>query len=301
MRSEIESALSTVDTSVTHAEIAFFGGSFTAIPRNEMLALLNISDEYLKSGRVSSIRLSTRPDAIDEEILDILREHRVGTVELGIQSTAPHVLSACKRGHTAADSEKACRLIKKYGFVLVGQMMVGLPSSLPVDELNTARDIADFGADGARIYPTVVLPGTELANMEETRSYTALTVDTAAKRCADVLEVFVNRGVRVIRIGLCSNEVLAEDASPTSYHAAVGELTRSLLYRKNMEKEIGRTGSTEGKIGLFSVPKGRISQAMGQHRTNAEFLQRKYGFRQIKISEDGSLPEFMVRLQLTDR
>ncbi|MBQ9117293.1 MAG: radical SAM protein [Clostridia bacterium] len=295
---EIDAALATVDPSVTEAEIAFFGGSFTAIPRNEMLELLSISDRYLNDGSVKSVRLSTRPDAIDDEILSILREHGVGTVELGIQSTAPHVLYSCKRGHTAEASERACRLVKKYGFELIGQMMTGLPGSTPEDELKTAADIADFGADGARIYPTVVLPGTALAEMEKCGDYVPLTVEGAAKRCADVLEIFAKRSVKVIRIGLCANEILAEDASPTSYHAAIGELTRSLVYRSRMEAALKSYGNTKGKEACFWVPKGRISQAIGQKRANAEYLSNGYALSRIRVLEDAKLPEFEIRSEI---
>ena len=139
VRAEIDLALKTIGNDISDIEIAFFGGSFTAIPRNEMLTLLSISDEYLKNGSVSSVRLSTRPDAINEEILDILKSHGVGTIELGIQSTSQSVLSVCKRGHTAEDSRNACELIKKYGFNLIGQMMTGLPRSTPEDEMQEPK------------------------------------------------------------------------------------------------------------------------------------------------------------------
>lgn len=297
---EIDNALATVDHSVTEAELAFFGGSFTAIPRNEMLSLLSISDKYLKSGKISSVRLSTRPDAIDDEVLGILKEHGVRTIELGIQSMSENVLSACKRGHSIADTEKACSLVKKYGFQLVGQMMVGLPSSTPDDEIATAKLISDMQADGARIYPTVVLPSTALAEMEKRGEYTALTINDAAERCANVLSVFAERGVRVIRIGLCANEILATDASPTSYHAAIGELARSLLYRKKMEQLL--SAETEkyeltGKTAVFEVPKGKISQAIGQKRSNAVYLCQKFKLSEVKAVEGPELEEFSVTLR----
>ena len=296
VRREIDEALSTVDLSRTEAELAFFGGSFTAIPMNEMLSLLAISDDYINQSKISSVRLSTRPDAIDEEILCILAEHGVKTVELGIQSTAAHVLEQCKRGHTREHSERACRLIKEHGFNLVGQMMVGLPASTPEDELRTARDIASFGADGARIYPTVVLPGTALAAMEDTGEYVAMTVTEAAERCADVLEIFSDADVRVIRIGLCSNEILNKDASPLSYHAAIGELTRSLLYRKRMEKALENAVPEDVSCAVFTVASGRISQAVGQHRSNVTYLCEKFRLHSIRVKESQALKEYAVQL-----
>lgn len=300
VRFEIENALETIGNGIPYVEIAFFGGSFTAIPRNEMLTLLSISDEYLKNGRISSVRLSTRPDAIDEEILNILKEHGVGTIELGIQSTAPSVLSVCKRGHTAEDSRKACELIKKHGFRLIGQMMTGLPHSTPEDEIKTARDIIDFGADGARIYPTVVLNGTELSRMEKAGEYTPLTIEDATERCARVLDLFDQYGVQVIRIGLCANEILENEASHSSYHAAVGELVRSRVFRNRMEAIIDLHVSLEGKSVSFLVPKGKISQAVGQKKSNIEYVKKKFGIRSVKITEDEGLTEFDVIINIED-
>ncbi len=296
VRAEIESALKTLGTDITDVEIAFFGGSFTAIPRNEMLTLLSISDEYLKSGRVNSVRLSTRPDAISEDILEILRDHGVGTIELGIQSTAHDVLTVCKRGHTAEHSMNACKLIKKYGFKLIGQMMVGLPNSTAEDERKTAQDIISFGADGARIYPTVVLEGTELSKMQKSGCYTALTVEDATERSANVLDIFSQNGVQVIRIGLCANEILENEASHDSYHAAIGELVRARVFRNHMEKLLNQASSAEGKTAVFTVPKGKISQALGQKRSNAEYLKKLFRLNQVKAIECDSLTEFGVTL-----
>lgn len=298
VRREIDNALKTLGNDINEVEIAFFGGSFTAIPRDEMLALLTISDEYLKDGRISSVRLSTRPDAIDEDILEILKKHGVGTIELGIQSTSPDVLSVCKRGHTAEHSKNACELIKKHDFNLIGQMMVGLPHSTVQDELNTARDIINFGADGARIYPTVVLAGTELSRMEKAGSYAPLTVEDATERCAQVLDIFFKNNLPVIRIGLCANEILEAEASHDSYHAAIGELVRARVFRKRMEALIELHTDLSGQNIIFAVPKGKISQAVGQKKSNIEYLKKKFRLNSVKIIEDEMLDEFDVMIDI---
>lgn len=298
--SEIDNALSTVNPKITETELAFFGGSFTAIPRDEMLSLLAISDRYINSGRISSVRLSTRPDAIDNEILDILKAHSVKTIELGIQSTSEKVLEACKRGHTPTDAEKACLLIKQYGFELVGQMMIGLPFSTAEAEEETARNIIKWGADATRIYPTVVLPATRLAEMENLGEYTALTINEAADRSARILEIFEDNKVKVIRIGLCSTEILTTDASPSSYHAAVGELTRNLVFRKKMEMLLLEYNiEIINKNAVFYVPKGKISQAIGQKRSNVNYLIDKFRLNSVKAVESDALDGFEIKLTLT--
>ena len=161
---EIENALSTVDSN-DEVEIAFFGGSFTGIDRTLMVSLLEIAHSYILEGRVGSIRCSTRPDYIDEEILSILKKYGVKTIELGLQSTSARVLENAKRGHNFEAELKSCRMIVENGFDLVGQMMIGLPSSDIESEIRTAEFITSVGAVGARIYPTVVFYGTELCNL----------------------------------------------------------------------------------------------------------------------------------------
>ena len=189
VRDEIEQVLSTLRPE-DEAEIAFFGGSFTGIDRGLMCRLLDLAQEYVKAGRVGSIRLSTRPDYIDEEILSILSRYSVGTIELGLQSMDDAVLLACRRGHTAADAERACRAVVEAGFSLVGQMMIGLPGASPESEIKTAQKICDMGASAVRIYPTVVFYDTPLCEMAQHGAYTPLSVDEAVERTAPVLQLF---------------------------------------------------------------------------------------------------------------
>ena len=232
----IEDSLSTAGED-SEAEIAFFGGSFTGIDRALMIRLLEIAYSYVKDGRVKSIRCSTRPDYISEEILDTLEKYGVKTIELGLQSVSEDVLLKTKRGHSATDEEKACRMIVDQGFELVGQMMIGLPGSDLEKELMTADFIISMGAVGARIYPTVVFCDTELSLMTRLGEYKPLSLDEATERSARVFDRFVKAGVKVIRIGLCSGENLSSDktyfAGPN--HPALGELVlNNYYYNKNL-------------------------------------------------------------------
>ncbi len=294
---EIDEALATVETELADTELAFFGGSFTAIPLGEMTELLSISDIYIKSGRISSVRLSTRPDAISKEILEILKAHGVKTIELGIQSFSDGVLSASKRGHTAKDSENACRLIKEYGFELIGQMMVGLPCSSLSDEIMTAERICSLGADGARVYPTVVFPDTELDRMKKLGIYSPMDTEEAVSRTSEVLSVFAEHGVPVIRIGLCSNETLNDGHYSENYHPSVGELSLNRVYLKKMRSLLE---ASPVKVAVFNVAKGKISQAIGQKRVNAETLKREFSLTDIRVREDLSLTNLEITLSQSD-
>lgn len=295
---EINTALESIDLEKIECELAFFGGSFTAIPRAEMLELLSISDIYLKSGSISSVRLSTRPDAITPEILDVLAFHGVRTIELGLQSFSEGVLNASNRGHTAYDSEKACELIKNRGFKLIGQMMIGLPSSTLSDELFTAEKICSLGCDGARIYPTVVFPDTELDRMYQKGIYKKLTLEEAVTRTAEMLEVFITHSVPVIRIGLCSNETLNEKEYAENYHAAIGELAINRFYLKKMAALLTTLDVTVGKSVSFSLPTGKISQAVGQKRANVIALKEAFGLKNIKFTEDSALTPFNITINV---
>ena len=300
VRSEIENALATIPDG-TETEIAFFGGSFTGIDYELMCNLLEIAHSYVKAGLVSSIRCSTRPDYINEKILDTLKKYGVRVIELGLQSMSDEVLLATKRGHTASDAIAACQMIRERGFMLVGQMMLGLPLSEREDELETARFIASV-ADAARIYPTVVFHDTELCSMAREGDYIPLTLDEAVSRGADVLDVFLERGVKVIRIGLCASENLASDttyyAGPN--HPAIGELIENELYFKKICLLLdGQKKREKTKLTVY-VAAGATSKAVGQSKKNTERLISKYGFSSVKISESVALSGYDIEVEITE-
>jgi len=298
----IEEAISTV-TEDTEAEIAFFGGSFTGIDRSLMLELLEIAYSYVKSGRVSSIRCSTRPDYIDKEILDILKTYGVKVIEIGLQSTSEQVLSTTKRGHNFIDEQRACQLIVKSGFSLVGQMMIGLPGATPESELETADFIIRSGASGARIYPTVVFHGTELADMADSGLYTALSVDDAIDRAAAVFERFVKSGVPVIRIGLCSSENLSDKNSYHSgpNHSALGELVINKYYYNKILHTAYGLGLTKSSILHVKVSRGSLSKAVGQNKRNKISLKENLGVADIRFSESDKAVGFEILLEVEEK
>ncbi len=295
---EISQALSTIDKDKTEIELAFFGGSFTAIPENEMLGLLAISDIFLSNGKISSVRLSTRPDAINSRILQILASHGVKTIELGLQSFSDTVLLASKRGHTSYHSEQACRLIKANGFTLIGQMMVGLPSSTVDDEIYTANKICELGCDGARIYPTVVFPDTELDKMKLRGEYTPLTIEDAINRSAEVFSIFAENDVPVIRIGLCANETLTSDIYLENYHPSIGELIINKFYLTKMQSTLTIFEDLVGKTACFTVAKGKISQAVGQKRANVLALKKQFNLKDVIIKENDEIRAFSLLVDI---
>lgn len=289
-------ALSTVDENNSDVEIAFFGGSFTGIDRDTMIYLLETAYKYVVSKRVSSIRLSTRPDYISDEILGILKQYGVKTIELGLQSMDDTVLSACKRGHTAKRAVDACRLIKKYGFTLIGQMMIGLPCSTLEKELYTATLIADM-CDGARIYPTVVLRSTELCDMAKSGDYTPLDLDDSIKRTGECLCIFTDAGKPVIRIGLQSGDELYDPdvVYGGDYHPAIGELAENyVFFKKICEKMVGAFG----KSVTVYCPRGCTSKVIGQRKRNKLNLEKIYNLKCLKVVEKNDIMGYNIELDI---
>ena len=298
VREEIETALATIAADA-EVEIAYFGGSFTAIDRTLMLHLLALAQTYVDAGRVSGIRFSTRPDAVGEDVLDALRPFTVSAIELGVQSMDDDVLTACRRGHTADVARDACRRIVARGYALVGQMMLGLPASDADKELATAREICDLGASAMRIYPTVVFDGTPLAAMLRAGIYTPIDNAEAARRCTPILALLEQRGVRLLRVGLCASETLSSSrVLGGASHPALGELCYAALFQQRMSDCLDGQ-DTQGKMAEFAVPRVKLSQALGQKRHNVHVLRERYGLSAVHAFEDASLDGTQVRLILS--
>lgn len=291
VRTKIDTTLSTVGAD-TEAEIALFGGSFTGIERGLMIRLLDTAEEYVRDGRVQGIRLSTRPDYINGEIIEILSRYTVREVELGVQSMSDDVLSAAKRGHTAADTRRAFALLRAAGISFGGQMMIGLPGADAGAEIQTAEEIAAAGASSCRVYPTVVFRGTQLADMTSRGEYKPLTVDDAVSRMCRVLDVFDRCGVPCLRAGLCETENLRKDSAYVAgaNHPAIGELARSALMCERIEANLRPFAEQlRGTSVCVTVARGAASLAAGQHRVNTRRFLEKYGIKNVKILENDSV------------
>ena len=295
-KQEIETVLQSLRNRNVTAEIAFFGGSFTGIDRKLMTDLLDLGQSYVKSGEVTGIRFSTRPDYIDEEIVSILRHYTITAAELGIQSMSRHVLEASRRGHTPECTETAVGLLRAAGIEVVGQMMVGLSGASGPDEIRTAEKICEMGCRAARIYPTVVFRETELCGMTERGEYHALSLDEAVQRSADVMEVFIRAGVDCIRIGLCDSENLhgtAYAAGPN--HPSMGELVEGEIYFRRICSALDSLEQVP-EICTVYVPDGEISKAVGQKRCNKIRIEYKYNVKKVKFIEKSSLKRYNIKL-----
>lgn len=268
----------------TKRQLAFYGGSFTAIPEARQIELFEAAQPYLADGTISSIRLSTRPDAIDGTVLKRLKKYGVTVIELGAQSMCDRVLELSGRGHDSAAVADASKLIKAAGFDLILQMMTGLPGDTDENCIETAKKIIALLPNGVRIYPTVIVRDTVLCDMWRAGTYKEHTVEDAVRVCSKIVPLFNEAGIPIIRMGLNPTEDLSGgDALAGAYHPALGELVHSRIMLQKARRLLA--GVKPGSRVVLGVNRSDVSKMTGQHRCNVDALVFELSLRELKIHE----------------
>ncbi len=296
IRNTIDSYLSTIPITNEKLEIAFFGGSFTGIDLDSQRKLLEIAYHYKKIGLIDRIRLSTRPDYIDNIRLDLLKKYDVDIIELGVQSMCSDVLQNSYRGHTDIDVINASKLIKEYGFTLGLQMMVGLPGSNYEKEIFTAKQLINLKPSIVRIYPTLVIKETYLEKKYSIGDYVPLTLDESVDICIDLLMLFNYNNINVIRIGLQPTDNIAEnkDIVAGPFHPAFRQLVEGQIYREYL-KMFFESNQKIGNTIQISINQKEISNLVGQSSSNLKYLKEKHGVDRVKIDgKDISKKSFFI-------
>lgn len=281
-----------------NTEIAFFGGSFTAIERNYMVSLLEATQPFIMAGRFSGIRISTRPDAIDHEVLNILKKYGVSAIELGAQSTDPDVLMKNRRGHTREDIFNSSHLIKEMGFSLGLQMMTGLLGDTDEKAMQTCKDIIFLKPDTVRIYPTITLEGTHLGELYKAGEYKPQSLENAVSLCGKLLKAFYDNHIRVIRLGLHSGGNVEEGYLAGPYHPAFGEMCQSRVYLENAVEKLKALDAENKNITLYVNPT-EISKMTGQKGANKEKL-RSMGYN-VSVKGDSTLKKYEIKPEINER
>ncbi len=272
-------------------EVGFFGGSFTGIPAGEQEAFLSLAHEALLLGKIDGIRLSTRPDYINEAVLERLCRYDVTTVELGAQSMDEEVLSLCRRGHSAEQTIKAAEMLQNAGLELGLQMMLGLPGDTPEKAVKTAESFVSLKPRCVRIYPTLVIRETALADWYKKGIYEPLSVDEAVELCATVYQIFSDEKIEVIRMGLLDMAPDSIVAGP--FHPAFGELVLSRVCYRDVARKIA---GFSGKKILIRVHPRFVSVLIGQKRENLNRLRLEFNLEDIRILQDLTMPEGMFEI-----
>lgn len=281
----IEGQLENLKNKYSIKEVAFYGGSFTAIPREEQRKLLEVAYKKKQKGLIDEIRISTRPDYINDKILDFLQEYGVSIIELGVQSTDNHVLDLNNRGHSKEDVSKAVSLIKKRDIELGLQMMVGLYGDTEKKLLNTAKDLVEYKANFVRIYPTIVIENTLLEKLYLDGIYKAISLEEAVYLCKQLLVEFNKHEIPTIRLGLQASEEISIGKSVIAgpYHPAFREIVESEIYKDLIEDKLKDNNNLQASIlNIYCNPKD-CSKVSGYSQSNRKYLRNKYKFKNIKI------------------
>ena len=313
VKNTIETYLSTLEkSSVETIEIAFFGGSFTGIPIEEQSAFLSVAKKYKDSGRIHKIHMSTRPDYINEEILDNLKKYGADTIELGVQSFDDEILKKAGRGHDSKIVYRSSRLIQDYGFELGIQLMIGLPGDTMEASLYSARETVKIGPQIARLYPTIVINDTELYNMYRRGEYEPLSQEEALSRTKAMYQIIDDAGINIIRVGLKSSDLINENGeiSGNTYHPAFRQLVEGEIARDRIQAQLDalslgnpvgggfdRRGRT--KVDVFSCPES-FSNMVGHKACNKTYFAGKYPNLSFAFRTDGELEPNRYRVAVKE-
>lgn len=278
-----------------NTEIAFFGGSFTGIPMEQQKSYLELAGKYQKY--FHGIRLSTRPDYINQTVLELLSHYGVTTIELGVQSMVDVVLEKNKRGMTAQDTANAVHLIRKYPIALGLQMMVSMYSASTEDDLVTADTIIALKPDFVRIYPTVVLEDTELYELYQAGDYKIKSLEETVKLTAQIYRKFMDANIPIIRVGLMASEEINPQKVIGAYHEAFGELVQNEIFFQLISEQLQQK-ATAGKQLLLHCHNKSVSKVAGHKRCNLTRLYDTYQFRDIKLVPEAKEDAFWLFVEL---
>jgi histone acetyltransferase (RNA polymerase elongator complex component) len=291
-RSCVKEALTHNQDEQKAVQIAFFGGNFLGLGATDIAALLAAATGFVEQGMVQGIRFSTRPDTIDRNRLDLIKNFPVTTVELGVQSMHDHVLALAQREHTRADTEKAVYQLKDRNYQIGLQLMVGLPGDSPATALNTGAQVVGLAPDFVRIYPTIVLAGSLLAEWYRRGKYVPLSLDECVTLVKHLYLLFRQNAIRVIRMGLQSSKDLAEGSTIVAgpYHPAFGHLVHSEVFFDSAVSAI-KTAKIDAAHLTIRVHPCNISRMRGLKNTNIKKIVQQYHFTSVAILPDAALAE----------
>ena len=302
VKKTIEYYLENFKDSSKYVEVAFFGGSFTGIDEGVQKELLEAANEYIKKGKVNSIRISTRPDYINRKILKMLKKYKVKTIELGVQSANDYVLKRANRGHNFEDVKKASKLIRWNGFTLGHQMMVGLPESSRADEINTAKALVKLKPKMVRIYPVLVVKNTKLEQEYENGTYEPLSVVQAVEICKELVRIFDEKNINVIRVGLQNTEEISDPKNSKSevvagpYHPAFRQLVESGMWYDAIVSKIKKLNVKAKKVEVTVNPID-INNVIGHKKENVIKLNELYNVDLI-VKQDKNIKQGKSKIEV---
>jgi histone acetyltransferase (RNA polymerase elongator complex component) len=301
VKNKVEEYLQTIPKENSVVELAFYGGSFTAIPIDQQQELLEAVQPYIAEGVIQNIRISTRPDCIDLPVIELLKKYKVQIVELGVQSMDDEVLSISNRGHSSQDVVNAVALLKQHDFVVGVQVMVGLPRDTMEKSISTVKKLVELKPDIARIYPVLVITNTYLEQMYNKDEYKPLSLEATVEICKKLLILFEKNNIEVIRIGLQPTENILEGKEVVAgpFHSSMRQLVVSSIYRDMMEyllkDEVGLK-----KLEIFVNPQD-ISDVLGQKRSNFDYIKKQRKIENLVITQSNDIDRQSIMMKFGEK
>lgn len=285
-------------------EVSFFGGTFTAIKMEKQIELLTVAKKFKDDNKIKYIRLSTRPDYIDDNILANLKKYSVDIIELGVQSLDDDVLLQSGRGHTALDVEKASKLIKQYGFILGHQMMIGLPGDNINKDIETAKGVIALKPDICRIYPALIIKDTQMERMYRDKKFNPYSLDEAINISKIMYIMMVANEINVIRIGLQPTEEISEgnDLIAGPFHPAFRELVEGSLYSDLLYDVITNTfeKNINNKVLVKINPKD-ISKLYANGKSYFNNMKNKINKFKIEVTQEKDIKRGSISICIGDK
>ena len=280
-------------------QVAFYGGNFLGLEKDYIERLLNVSTKFVKNKKIDAIRFSTRPDTINHDRIEIIKNYPVTTVEIGAQSMDDQVLATVKRGHSASDTQQAVTLLKDRHYQIGLQMMVGLAKEDEASSLSTAYRISELEPDFVRIYPTIVLKNSLLARWYENGTYRPWSLERSVAHVKTLYLFFKKKYIPVIRMGLQASEDLDSGAAVLAgpYHPAFGHLVHSEIFLDMATEIMENKAFSQDTVTLKVHPKS-ISKMMGLKNKNVNALKKRFQLQSLKIVPDPTLGEDKLALSI---
>lgn len=304
-RKTIEYYLENIKDKEGKKEIAFYGGSFTGIDVKIQEELLQLANEYIQKGQIHSIRISTRPDYINKEILKRLKKYNVKTIELGVQSANNYILGKANRGHTFEDVKKASKLIRWYRFNLGHQMMIGLPESTRNDEINTAKALIKLKPKIVRIYPVLVIKGTKLERDYNEGNYEPLPLVQAVETSKQLIRMFKDKNIEVIRVGLQNTEEISDPENKQSevvagpFHPAFRQLVETSMWYDAIVEKIKKLNVKVKEVEVTVNPID-ANNVIGHKKENLLKLKDTYEVDLI-VKQDDTVKQGKSKIEITKK
>jgi histone acetyltransferase (RNA polymerase elongator complex component) len=301
VKNKIEEYLQTIPKENSVVELAFYGGSFTAIPIDQQQELLEAVQSYITEGIIQNIRISTRPDCIDLTVIELLKKYKVQIVELGVQSMDDEVLSISNRGHSSQDVVNAVALLKKHDFIVGVQVMVGLPGDSLEKSIGTVKKLVELKPDIARIYPVLVITNTYLEQMYNKGDYNPLSLEATVELCKKLLILFEKNNIEIIRIGLQPTENILEGKEVVAgpFHSSMRQLVVSSIYRDMMDYLL-KDEVELNKLEIFVNPQD-ISDILGQKRSNFDYIKKHKKIENLAITQSNDIERQSIMMKFGEK